>query len=111
MVSQVLAWLGLLVVGLVLLHWALDAALRRGLRLPAVARSLHHLLDNWTLPLDPDRRADRRRQARVLRAQQQRDAIARASAPMPLDPPVEWEGNVARPQFGRKSVGRQHPLH
>jgi hypothetical protein len=111
MVSQVLAWLGLLTVGLIALHWMLDAALRRGTPLAGPLRGLHHLLDNWTAPFDLDRRADRRRQARVLRAQQQRDAIARASAPAPLDPPIEWDGNVARPQFGRKPARRPHNLH
>lgn len=110
MVSTALAWLGLLAVLLVTLHWVLDAALRRGaLRRPVWLR-LHGLLDAWSSPLDAQRRADRRRQARVRRAQQQRDAIARASGPVPLDPPVEWEGNVARPQFGKRPP-RQHNLH
>jgi hypothetical protein len=111
MISQVLAWLGLLVVGLIAVHWVLGAALRSGTQLPSPLRSLHHLLDNWSTPLDADRRADRRRQARVLRAQLQRDAIARASVPVPLDPPIEWDGNVAHAQFGRKPAQRPHNLH
>ena len=42
------------------------------------------------------------------------EAIARASAPMPLDtdPEVEWEGNVAHPRFGAgKRPGHPHNLH
>ena len=110
MVSQALAWLGLLAVLLVALHWLLDAALRRGAVLAAPWRRLHGLLDAWSTPFDGQRRAERRRQARVQRAQQQRDAIARASGPMPLDTPVEWDGNVARPKFGSRPP-RQHNLH
>lgn len=111
MVSQAIAWLGLVAVGLISLHWLLDALLQRGRRLPAGLRGLHHLLGSWNNPFDAELRADRRRQARVERARQQRDAIARASAPVPLDPPVEWDGNVAHPQFGRKPAQRSHPLH
>jgi len=103
--------MGLLAVGLISLHWLLAALLQRGLRLPAPLRGLHQLLDRLGGTFDPDARADRRRQARVERARQQRDAIARASGPVPLDPPVEWDGNVARPQFGRKSPQRSHNLH
>lgn len=113
MVSQALAWLGLLAVLLVALHWALDARLQRGAALAAPLRRLHALLGAWSAPLDGQRRAERRRKARQLRAQQQREAIARASASMPLDaakPDVEWDGNVARPQFGRRAP-RQHNLH
>ncbi len=114
--SEALAWLGLLGVLLIALHWALDAALRRGARLAAPLHRLHELLGSGPRLLDPERRAERRRQARVQRAQHQREAIARASAPMPLDPPitpgqsVEWDGNVAHPQFGRRAP-RQHNLH
>ncbi len=112
MATQVLAWLGLLAVALVTLHWVLDAALRRGTALAAPWRRLHGLLEAWTHPLDGQRRAERRREARVLRARQQREAIARASGPVPLDeePQVEWDGNVAHPKFGRRSA-RQHNLH
>ncbi len=114
MVSTVLASLGLLVVALVALHWALDAALSVGKRLPKLLAMLHALLDNWTEPFNPDRRAERRRRQRVQRAQHQREAIARASAPVPLDetpaPSVAWEGNVARPEFGRKRASRPHNL-
>jgi hypothetical protein len=38
----------------------------------------------------------------VQRARLQREAIARASEPVPLDEAVSWEGNVARAPFGRK---------
>jgi hypothetical protein len=109
MVTQIIAWVGLLSVLLIALHWALSAARRRGRRLPS---PLHHLLDlldgmgHW---FDADRRAEARRRQRVQRAQVQREAIARASGPVPLDPPVTWEGNVARPQFGGKT--RPHNLH
>ena len=105
MVATVLASVGLLAVGLVLLHWVLDAAVHSGRRLPALLAALYALLDNWTEPFNADRRADSRRRLRVMRAQHQREAIARASAPTPLDeappPSVAWEGNVAHPDFGR----------
>lgn len=115
MVSTVLASLGLLGVILVALHWALGAALQARWRVPAPLATLYALLDNWTELFNPDRRADWRRRQRVKRAQLQREAIARASGPAPLDespaPSVVWEGNVARPEFGRKGASRPHNLH
>lgn len=108
MLTNLLAWTGLIAVLLISLHWALQAAGRR-LPLPASLRRLSGLLDALLLPFDADRRAERRRQKRVDRARIQREAIARASAPVPLDEPVTWEGNVARPQFGAKR--QRHSLH
>lgn len=102
MLSQVVAWLGLLAVMLIGIHWLLDNALTRRRHLPKALRAMHGWLDVWAVPLDSERRAERRRQARVRRAQHQRDAIARASAPMPLDPPVAWDGNVAHARFDKK---------
>lgn len=114
MVSQVLAWLGLVTVALVSVHWALGAALRRGRLTLVPLRRFYRWLDELPTMLDAQHRAERRRQARVLRAQHTREAIARASAPMPLDtdPEVEWEGNVAHPRFGAgKRPGHPHNLH
>jgi hypothetical protein len=114
MVSTVLASLGLLGVTLVALHWALGAAMHARRRVPAPLATLYALLDNWTELFNPERRANWRRRQRVIRAQHQREAIARASSPMPLDeapaPSVVWEGNVARPEFGRKGESRPHNL-
>ncbi len=109
MLTKIIAWVGLLTVLAISLHWMLSAAQQRGRRLPAWLIGALARFGSLGQLLDADRRADRRRQARVERARVQREAIARASGPMPLDPPVTWEGNVARPQFGAK--GRQHNLH
>lgn len=109
MFSQVVAWIGLLAVSLIGVHWVLDAALRQYPALPSALRAVHGWLDGMAAPFDADRRAERRRRARVQRAMHQRDAIARASAPMPLDPPVEWDGNVAHARFDRKPPA--HNLH
>ncbi|WP_374662550.1 hypothetical protein [Inhella sp.] len=108
MLTDLLAWAGLIAVLLISLHWALQVAGRR-LPLPAPLRRLSGLLDRLVHPFDPDHRAERRRQQRIDRARMQREAIARASAPVPLDEPVSWEGNVARPQFGAKRP--RQPLH
>jgi hypothetical protein len=114
MVSTVLASLGLLGVILVALHWALGAALHARRHVPAPLATLYALLDNWTELFNPERRADWRRRQRVIRARHQREAIARVSIPAPLDetpaPSVAWEGNVARPEFGRKGASRPHNL-
>lgn len=114
MVSTVLASLGLLGVILVALHWVLGAALHARRRVPAPLATLYALLDNWTELFNPERRADWRRRQRVIRARHQREAIARVSIPAPLDetpaPSVAWEGNVARPEFGRKGASRPHNL-
>lgn len=113
MLTQWFAGLGLLLVVLIALHWALDARLRRGRLTGAWLQRLHAVLDGWGRGLDPEHRADRRRHARVIKAQHQREAIARASAPMPLDEPVQWDGNVARPAFGRgrRAARPPHNLH
>lgn len=108
MLTTLLAWMGLIAVLLISLHWALQAAGRR-LPLPAPLRRLSGLLDGLARPFDADLRAERRRQQRVDRARIQREAIARASAPVPLDEAVSWEGNVASPQFGAKRP--RQPLH
>lgn len=100
--TQLLAWMGLIAVLCVYAHWALQALGRR-VTLPGPLRGLVRLAQRLNAPFDADARADRRRQARVHRARLQREAIARASAPLPLDEPVSWEGNVARPRFGSKS--------
>lgn len=110
MVSLVMAWMGLSAVALVALHWALDALQRRGRLQSGFWQRVHGSLEAWVSLFDADRRADRRRAQRIQRAQTTREAIARASAPMPLDPPaVEWDGNVARPRFGHKA--QPHNLH
>lgn len=109
MFSQAVAWLGLMAVALIGVHWLLDAMLRERRVLPAPLQRVHTWLDGWAAPFDAERRAERRRQERVRRAQHTRDAIARASAPMPLEPPVEWDGNVAHARFDKKP--HTHSLH
>jgi hypothetical protein len=100
-VTQLLAWMGLIAVLCVYAHWALQALGRR-VPLPAPLQVLGRWARRLNAPFDADLRADRRRQERVQRARLQREAIARASEPVPLDEAVSWEGNVARAPFGRK---------
>lgn len=113
--AQMLAWLGLIGVLLIALHWALDSAQQRGRRLPAPLLRLLLLLERLPHGFSAQQRAERRRAERVRLAQQHREAIARNSRPAPLDsqpPSVEWDGNVARPLFGRgRKRERPHNLH
>lgn len=112
--ATLLAWLGLISVLLIALHWALDAAHARGRRLPRPLLQLLLFLERLPQGLSADERAERRRAERLRLAQRHREAIARSSGPMPLDdaPPVEWDGNVARPQFGgERRRQRPHNLH
>jgi hypothetical protein len=112
--ATLLAWLGLISVLLIALHWALEAAQARGRRLPGALLRLLRLLERLPQGLSADTRAERRRAERLRLAQQHREAIARNSRPTPLDesPPVEWDGNVARPQFGgERRRQRPHNLH
>jgi hypothetical protein len=132
--TKVLAWLGLMVVLLVSLHWALGAHLRRKGRAGGKAMrwvgALFALLERSTAWFDPQKQAELRRQSRQERARQHHDAIARSSMPMPFDDTVmpskpkivskpkpkarqkvQWEGNVARPRFGSRDRSSPHNLH
>jgi Tfp pilus assembly protein PilN len=115
--AEVLAWLGLIGVLLTAVHWALDAARQRGQRLPPLLAGLLRGLERIPTLLSAHDRAERRRADRVRLARQHRDAMARNDSQPALDdeqsaPAVEWDGNVARPQFGReRRKQRPHNLH
>src|SRR5262245_56199552 len=115
MAAELLAWMGLIGVLMIALHWALSAAVQQGRRLPLPLLRLLQLLEALPHGFSAQQRAELRRAERVRLAQQHRDAIARNSRPSPLDdetPEVEREGNVARPLFGRgRKRERPHNLH
>ena len=116
MVSKILASIGLLIVLAISLHWLLGAQLRSGRRLPAWLRKLYALLDGVPRWLAPEASELRRQEMRQERRQawQRRSWAQSSQQPEPDDdaastPPVEWDGNVARPRFGDRK--RRHNLH
>ena len=99
MAAQLFAALGLLICLLLALHMLLG---------PAQQQRLSQAWSRWLAGLSAEARAERRRRKRAESAQRLHEAQERArSRPVPLDE-VEWEGNVARPDF---SARRKRHLH
>ncbi|MBB5203236.1 hypothetical protein HNQ51_000529 [Inhella inkyongensis] len=97
--AQLLAALGLLICLLLAVHMLLG---------PAKQQRLNQAWDRWMARLSAESRAERRRRERAESAQRLQQAQERArSRPIPLDE-VEWEGNVARPNFGSRSKRQVH---
>lgn len=105
MVSQVLASIGLIVCLAMGLHMLLGAERQR--RLARWWRGYQERFSLWVRHWSPDARAEQRRKQRLFVASQHREAIERArTRPMELDE-VEWDGNVAKPKFGRPRSRRK----